>query len=260
MNNAFIPLLRLRQGMLAGFGYLAGRQCPRRLAGSLLGLLLGGQAFETHAQCSVAFTNTSGVSSQVSSVGFATQPLTPTCSGVLTSASLSCNVYNAQYTAEVRTAGCGGGTLLASSSGSSYNATTSQVTFTFATPAAVTANTTYYIYYRLPTFPTLYFASGSGSSDYTPQFSNCQSSPANLIGSYAVTLPPPTITAFASANGLPGTEVTITGTNLHQVRGVRFGTGGLGLFTAQSATSLTVRVPETGTTARSRSPRRRATP
>ncbi|MCC2544888.1 IPT/TIG domain-containing protein [Hymenobacter sp. BT175] len=53
----------------------------------------------------------------------------------------------------------------------------------------------------------------------------------------------PTISNIAPASGPAGTLVVITGTNLDRVRGVRFGTGGLGLFTAQLAGSLTVRVP-----------------
>ncbi len=53
----------------------------------------------------------------------------------------------------------------------------------------------------------------------------------------------PTISGFSPSGGGAGTLVTITGTNLNVVRGARFGAGGLGLFTAQSATSLTVQVP-----------------
>ncbi|MDQ2771363.1 MAG: IPT/TIG domain-containing protein [Bacteroidota bacterium] len=55
---------------------------------------------------------------------------------------------------------------------------------------------------------------------------------------------PPTLAGFSPPSGPAGTPVTITGTNLNTVRGVRFGTGSeLALITAQSATSLTVLVP-----------------
>ena len=57
------------------------------------------------------------------------------------------------------------------------------------------------------------------------------------------TLVPSAISGFAPASGPAGTLVTITGTSLDVVQGVRFGTSGLALFTAQSATSLTVVVP-----------------
>ncbi len=60
---------------------------------------------------------------------------------------------------------------------------------------------------------------------------------------YTQPVPPPTLSGFSPTSGLAGTLVTLTGTNLDGVRGVRFGTGGLALFTAQSAASLTVRVP-----------------
>ncbi|MDO7884562.1 IPT/TIG domain-containing protein [Hymenobacter cheonanensis] len=55
---------------------------------------------------------------------------------------------------------------------------------------------------------------------------------------------PPTIAAFSPQSGPAGTPVTFTGTNLTQVRGVRFGASTeLAPITAQTATSLTVLVP-----------------
>ena len=52
------------------------------------------------------------------------------------------------------------------------------------------------------------------------------------------------VSSFTPATGGAGTLVTIAGAALDDVRGVRFGAGGeLALFTAQSPTSLTVRVP-----------------
>lgn len=53
----------------------------------------------------------------------------------------------------------------------------------------------------------------------------------------------PTVSSFSPGSGPAGTLVTITGTNLNTVRGVRFGGGALALFTAQTAGSLTVQVP-----------------
>ncbi len=59
----------------------------------------------------------------------------------------------------------------------------------------------------------------------------------------------PTITNFTPTSGPAGTSVTITGTNLAGVTGVRFGTGTLTTnFVSQSATSLTVRVPVVSST------------
>ncbi len=59
----------------------------------------------------------------------------------------------------------------------------------------------------------------------------------------------PAITGFTPLSGLAGTSVTITGTNLATVTGVRFGTGMLTTnFVSQSATSLTVRVPVVSST------------
>ncbi|MBG8554194.1 RCC1 domain-containing protein [Hymenobacter guriensis] len=55
---------------------------------------------------------------------------------------------------------------------------------------------------------------------------------------------PSTIAGFSPLSGPAGTLVTITGTNLNTVRGVRFGgSSELAPITAQSATSLTVQVP-----------------
>jgi len=61
---------------------------------------------------------------------------------------------------------------------------------------------------------------------------------------FTVTVPVPAISSFTPASGPAGTSVTITGTNLNLVTGVRFGTGTLTTnFVSQSATSLTVLVP-----------------
>ncbi|MDO7873513.1 T9SS type A sorting domain-containing protein [Hymenobacter sp. ASUV-10] len=72
------------------------------------------------------------------------------------------------------------------------------------------------------------------------------------VASNAVVLtacPVPTITDFNPKTGPAGTSVTITGSQLDLVTGVRFGTGSLTTgFVSQSATSLTVRVPVTSST------------
>ncbi|MDO7873161.1 T9SS type A sorting domain-containing protein [Hymenobacter sp. ASUV-10] len=61
---------------------------------------------------------------------------------------------------------------------------------------------------------------------------------------FTVTAPVSTISSFTPASGPAGIPVTITGTGLDVVTGVRFGTGTLTTnFVSQSATSLTVRVP-----------------
>lgn len=60
-----------------------------------------------------------------------------------------------------------------------------------------------------------------------------------------VTPPSPTITAVSPAEGLPGTVVTITGTNLQDVGSVRFGTTDAEGFNRanNTATSITATVP-----------------
>jgi uncharacterized delta-60 repeat protein len=66
---------------------------------------------------------------------------------------------------------------------------------------------------------------------------------------YTVVVPAPAISSFAPTSGAAGTPVTLTGTNLDRVTGVRFGTGTLTAeFGSQSATSLTVRVPVVSST------------
>ncbi|WP_345122529.1 FG-GAP-like repeat-containing protein [Hymenobacter antarcticus] len=62
--------------------------------------------------------------------------------------------------------------------------------------------------------------------------------------SFAVTVPPPIISSFSPSNGAAGTVVTLTGTNLTGLTGVRFGAGGLSTqVSLLSATSATAVVP-----------------
>ncbi len=87
--------------------------------------------------------------------------------------------------------------------------------------------------------PSLTFTVAAGTTTGAVTVTN----PAGTVTGGTFTVLNPTVSGTAPATGPAGTLVTLTGTNLDRVRGVRFGTGGLGLFTAQSATSLTVRVP-----------------
>ncbi|MBF9141600.1 RCC1 domain-containing protein [Hymenobacter properus] len=89
--------------------------------------------------------------------------------------------------------------------------------------------------------PHLGYQSGYDFNSQVPIFSM-----ADLFIRFNTALPP-TITGFSPQSGLAGTPVTITGTNLNRVRGVRFGgSSELALLdpnAVQTATSLTVLVP-----------------
>ncbi|MBH8559362.1 RCC1 domain-containing protein [Hymenobacter negativus] len=89
--------------------------------------------------------------------------------------------------------------------------------------------------------PHLGYQSGYDFNSQVPIFSM-----ADLYIRFNTALPP-TITGFSPQSGPAGTLVTITGTNLNQVRGVRFGgSNELALLdpnAVQTATSLTVLVP-----------------
>ncbi len=61
--------------------------------------------------------------------------------------------------------------------------------------------------------------------------------------SFTVLQPPPVLTSFTPANGVPGTVVTLTGDYLNSVRTVRFGTTPVTSLTAVSAQQLLVVVP-----------------
>jgi uncharacterized delta-60 repeat protein len=85
---------------------------------------------------------------------------------------------------------------------------------------------------------------GDGTLDLaTAHYGNFYAEKDDLYIRYNRALPP-TVAGFSPQSGPAGTPVTITGTSLNRVRGVRFGSGPeLALITAQSGESLTVLVP-----------------
>jgi len=140
------------------------------------------------------------------------------------------------------------GKVLAGGNFTSYDGATSQNFFVRlnadgtrnATPTAVAGASFSFAPGNTTTNPLVTGTTGSYTATASLNGETAAASNAVVL----VACPPPAVSSFTPASGLAGTSVTLTGTDLDVVTGVRFGTGILTTnFVAQSATSLTVRVP-----------------
>lgn len=126
--------------------------------------------------------------------------------------------------------------------GTNFSTTASGNTVKFnGTPATVSAATATSLTVNVPT--------GVSTGKITLQVGTQTATSANDF-TIIPPAPPVTITSFSPATGAAGTSVTITGTNFSAsiINNLVKFNGGLALVTAATATSLTVNVPEDGST------------